>query len=222
MSTVETKNYLFLRKMLGIMCGLLAPSCLLLGIFGAEHNLPGWYMSVSATYYASSKVCMIGLLFTAAVFFLCYYGYDWRDRVLAIIQCLGCLGVVIFPCSVSGAPETVGMFDLPIATSNIIHCASASVLFIAFGVNIFFLFTLGDSNTEGKKRRNLVYRICGGTIFAFCILQALSAATSLFDWVPEGFPLTWFNEFIMLEAFAVAWIVKSASIKMLNDDNETV
>ena len=212
----EVKNYLFLRKMLGICCGLLAPMCLLLGLFGAEQNMPGWYMSISATYYASSKVCMIGLLFTASVFFLCYTGYDWRDRVMAVVQAVGCLGVVVFPCRTPGAPDTVGMFDLPINVSHTIHMASATMLFFAFAVNIFFLFTLGDERNEKKRQRNLVYRVCGITIFAFAVFLVLKR-TPVFAWVPGWFPYTWFCEFIMLTAFSVAWLVKSESIKQLND-----
>ncbi len=212
----EVKNYLFLRKMLGILCGLLAPCCLLFGLIGAEHNMEGWYMSISATYYASSKVCMIGLLFTASVFFLCYTGYDWRDRVMSILQALGCMGVVFFPCSVPGAPETVGIFDLPISVSHTIHMTCATVLFASFAINIFFLFTLGNVKNEKKRQRNLVYRICGIVIFAFSIILALHA-TPLFSWVPEWFPYTWFCEFIMLTAFSVAWLVKSESIRKLND-----
>ncbi len=212
----EVKNYLFLRKMLGILCGLLAPACLLFGLIGAEHNMDGWYMSVSATYYASSKVWMIGLLFTASVFFMCYTGYDWRDRVMAIIQSLCCLFVVVFPCRVPGAPETVGMFDLPINVSHTIHMISASVLFFAFAVNILFLFTIGNVNNEKKRQRNIVYKVCGIVIFVFAVFLALHK-TPLFAWVPAWFPYTWFCEFIMLTAFSVAWLVKSESVKALND-----
>lgn len=214
---------LFQRRMLGILCGLLAPACVLLGLIGSENNLDGWYLSISATYYASSKMCMIGLLFSAAVFFLSYVfeGYDWRDRAISIIQAVGCLGVVAFPCRTPGVPETVGMFNLPLATSNIIHTASACILFIAFGVNIMFLFTLGNKNNEMKRKRNRVYRICGSVIFAFCIIQALTA-TPVFDWVPAWFPLTWLNEFVMLVAFSVAWLVKSELFPSLNDKEGSV
>ena len=212
----EVKNYLFLRKMLGILCGLLAPTCLLFGLFGAENNLPGWYMSISATYYASSKICMIGLLFTSSVFFMCYTGYDWRDRVLAIIQSVTSMMIIAFPCRTPGAPATVGIFDLPLEVSHTIHTIGALLLFVAFGVNILFLFTLGNVQNEQKRKRNTVYKVCGITIFAFCLILALHR-TPLFAWVPDWFPYTWFCEFIMLTAFSISWLVKSESIKMLND-----
>ncbi|MCQ2192287.1 MAG: hypothetical protein MJZ23_05415 [Paludibacteraceae bacterium] len=218
---LEMKAHIFQRKMLGIMCALLAPACLVFGLPGEDTNLPGWYMSISATYYASSKICMIGLLFTTAVFFFSYQCYDdWRDKVLAKVQAISALGIIIFPCQTPGIPNNVGMFSLPIGISNTIHCAFASILFIAFALNITFLFTLGNSGTPEKLVRNKIYRACGITIFAFCIVQFASSATPLFDWVPAWFPLTWFNEFVMLEAFGIAWLVKSESIKRLNDKEE--
>ena len=214
---VESKTMLFQRRMLGLLCALLAPACIIFGFFGADSNLPGWYKSISATFYASSNICMIGLLFCTAVFFACYHGYDWRDRLLSAIQSLGALGIIVFPCRTPGVPERVGIFQLSVDTSHVLHSVFASVLFLAFAVNIFFLFTLGNSNTEQKKRRNLVYRICGVVIFAFCVIQAVEIAFFK-SYIPQWFPLTWLNEFVMLEAFAVAWLVKVEAIAALNDD----
>ena len=160
---------------------------------------------------------MIGLLFCTAVFFACYHGYDWRDRLLSAIQSLGALGIIVFPCRTPGVPSHVGLFQLPVDTSHVLHSVFASVLFVAFAFNIFFLFTLGESDTEKKKKRNMVYRICGGVIFLFCVLQAVEIIFFK-SYIPDWFPITWINEFVMLEAFAVAWLVKSEAIGALNDD----
>lgn len=216
----EVKESIFQRKMLGFLCALLAPSCIIFGLIGGDDNLPGWYMSISATYYASSKICMIGLLFSTSVFFISYKGHDCKDKTISVIQSLSSLGIIVFPCKTFGTPDCVGIFKLPVDTSNIIHCACASILFVAFAVNIFFLFTLGNTDNPQKRKRNTVYRVCAIVIFAFCIIQLLSSVTNLFAWVPEKFPLTWFNEFVMLEAFAVAWLVKAEYIEFLNDKGE--
>lgn len=210
------ESNLFQRRALGILCALLAPCCLLFGLFGKDVNLPGWYESISATYYANDKIFMIGLLFATAVFFFTYAGYDWRDRLVSIIQGAAALGVITFPCYSAGLPPTTGLFNLPVSASNIIHCISATTLFLAFGVNIMFLFTLSSGEiTDAKAKRNMIYRICGGTIFLFMIIQA---CTSTFLKGKFGsFPTTWFNEFIMLEAFSVAWLVKGEAIGTLND-----
>ena len=49
----------------------------------------------------------------------------------------------------------------------------------------------------------------------FLILQSLCGVID--DYLPEWFPLTWFNEFMMLEAFGFAYLVKSEAIARLND-----
>lgn len=215
MKEVQRESMMYQRKALAILCLLLAPSCLLFGLFGLNQNLPGWYMSISATYYASSKVFMIGLLYAISVFFISYTGYDWKDRVVAIIEAISALGVVVFPCSTPGIPNNVGLFNLPVAVSHIIHCICASVLFITFDFNVLVLFRKsGPEPTEKKKLRNKIYLACGIVIAVFIILQGLSGK---FTFIPKWFPTTWFNEFIMLEAFGFAYLVKSEAISKLND-----
>ena len=128
----ELNSMLYQRRMLGLMCALLAPSAVLFGLFGYETNPPHWYKSISETFFANSNICMIGLLFATAVFFFSYRGYDWRDRLISVIQAVMCLGVISFPTDTIGAPEKVGLFNLPQATSSIIHNISAFTLFFAF------------------------------------------------------------------------------------------
>ena len=200
------------RKVLGIMCALLAPCSILFGLFG--DNLPEWYCSISATYYANSKICMIGLLFATGVFFYTYSGYSLIDRIFSYIQATAALGVITFPCLTPEVSGKVGLFGLPVEISYIFHCISASVLFIAFATNIMFLFTKSDGNpTPQKKIRNKIYYICGGIIYLFAILQGLSS----FFKFPSWLPITWFNEFFMLEAYAMAWLTKAGMFKKFND-----
>lgn len=191
------------RKILGVLCALLAPSCILFGLLG--DNLPYWYCSISATYYANSKICMIGLLFATSTFFISYKGYDKKDRVMSLIQAVSALGIIIFPCATAGIGDTTGLFNLETALSNKIHCFFASTLFLAFATNILFLFTLGDKNSEMKAKRNKVYRTCAVVMYAFCVLQALSIKLQ----IPQWFPMTLINETVLLEAFAVAWLTKA-------------
>lgn len=213
---VQKESMMFQRKCLGILCLLLAPSCLLFGLFGLGSNLPYWYKSISATYYANSKSLMIGLLYAISVFFFSYKGYDWKDRLCALIEAVSAIGIVLFPCSTPGIPERVGMFCLPVSVSNVFHCIFASVLFITFTFNVLVLFRKsGPEPTEKKKLRNKIYLICGIIMAVFVVWQFI---TSIFPIVPEWFPMTWFNEFIMLEAFGFAYLVKSEALSKLNDE----
>lgn len=218
MKNVELNSMLYQRRMLGLMCALLVPSAVLFGLFGKDTNPPHWYKSVSETFFANSNICMIGLLFSTAVFFLSYRGYDWRDRLMAIIQAVMCLGVISFPTDTPGTPERIGLFNLTQATSTVIHNISAFTLFFCFGINILFLFTLsGNEMTQQKKLRNTIYRICGSGILVCLVLQLLYSLTNLFSFIPDWFPFTMINEFWILEFFAFAWIVKSESIQYFND-----
>jgi len=212
----ELTSMIIQRRILGILCALLAPCSLLFGFIGWKYNLPNWYMSISSTYYANSKIFMIGLLSATSIFFFAYKGYDWKDRVCSLIQAISAIGIVIFPCTAPSIPKHIGLFCLPVNISNTIHCVCAAILFLTFDINVLFLFTLGNGEpTDRKKLRNKIYYICGGIIFVFMICQAFHNPIAKI--LPDWFPLTWFNEFMMLESFAFAYIVKSEAIGKFND-----
>ena len=216
MNDVQRQSMMYQRKCLGILCMLLAPSSILFGLFGLSSNYPEWYKSISATYFANDKCLMIGLLYAISVFFISYKGYDIKDRICAIIEAISAIGIVLFPCNCPGTPDRFGMFNLPASISNIFHCMFAGILFVTFTFNILFLFRLsGPEPTEKKKLRNKIYLICGIIMTIFLILQSLCGVID--DYLPEWFPLTWFNEFMMLEAFGFAYLVKSEAIARLND-----
>ena len=220
----ELKSMLHQRFALGILCAALAPACILFGLIGVRlgTNAPNWYMSISDTYYANSKMCMIGLLFATGVFFFTYKGYDWKDRLCSLVQAFCCMGIVAFPCKGPDADARVGLFSAVARESNKIHLFLAALLFVTFAINVLCLFTLGKGEpTAQKKRRNLVYRICGIVIVAFIVIQAL-CVTVLKGRIPSWLPTTLINEFFMLEAFAFAYIVKSEAIKSFNDGYEKV
>ena len=75
------------RFMLGIICGLLPVACLLFGFLGQLRgiNYPGWYNSISATYFANSNMCMIGALCLCSFFLFTYKGYDLGDRTYTLV-----------------------------------------------------------------------------------------------------------------------------------------
>lgn len=191
----------FQRLVLGIICGLLPIGCVLFGLLGANEALLGksWWYSISATYYSNSQVWMIGSLVLASFFFLTYRGYDIGDRVLTAISSISSLCIVIFPCY-TGAFDRCGLFMLPTSLSSDIHNVSAAILFISFAIMILTQFTKGKD-----KVRNRIYYVCGAIILIFMIVQAITTILKI-HW------MTIINEAFMLEAFAVAWIVKSRVI----------
>jgi hypothetical protein len=186
----------------------------LFGLIGAEDALLGdaWWHSISATYFSNSQIWMIGSLILASFFFATYRGYDLGDKVLTLISSVSSACVAIFPCN-NQVFDRCGLFMLPTQVSSVIHNISAAALFISFAVMILTQFTKGHDKT-----RNRVYYICG-TIIVLGIISQLITATLGISW------MTLINEFVMLEAFAVAWIVKSRATLVrqnsLNNDKIT-
>ena len=185
------------RFVLGVICGLLPICCILFGLFGLNVNPQYWWYSISATYYATSSPWMIGSLCLASFFFLTYQGYDLGDKWLTNISGITAILIVLFPCKID-IYNYVGMFQLPTNLSSIIHNSSAAILFSSFALMILLQFTKGSD-----KRRNTLYRVCGFSILFAAMLLGVSNAFHL-----PGY-MTVICEFIMLEAFAIAWIAKS-------------
>jgi hypothetical protein len=73
---------------------------------------------------------------------------------------------------------------------------------------------------QEKKKRNRVYRICAYIIFGFFALECISKIPFIQNAIPIWLPTTWVNELFMLEAFAVAWLVKAEAIAKFNDKEE--
>lgn len=195
----ETQTH-YQRFMLGIICGLLPIACVLFGLLGerAGVNYPNWYVSISATYFANSNMCMIGALCLCSFFLFTYKGYDIGDRVFTITAAVSALVLVACPCNAEGSGDFLGLLALPAKISSTIHDVSAAVLFVAFALMILTQFTKGR-----HKRRNTIYRICGWVMVAMMLLVVIDR------FLPLPPYMTMIYEFIMLEVFAVAWIVKS-------------
>lgn len=223
MSKFESPTH-YQRFMLGIICGLLPVACLLFGLLGAYRgiNYDGWYESISATYFANSNSCMIIALGLCSFFLITYQGYVdakedekrpllrriWKalspkelfrltDRKLTLVAAVSAILIVACPCA--AAPiDYMGLLALPTKLSDTIHMVAAIALFGSFALMTLTQFTKGR-----HKRRNTIYRICGWTMLAFMAVVGLA---TILDW--PGY-MTMVCETGMLEAFAVAWIVKS-------------
>lgn len=203
---MNKETYIYQRRMLGLLCLLLAPSSILFGLFG-HTNLNLWWDSISATFYANSNCMMIGVLFTTFFYFITYRGYDVRDRFVNTVSAISALGVVIFPCYGGG------LFDLPYSVSDVLHVICASILFISFAVNCLWLFTQhGEYVTNKKLNRNNIYISCGLIICLSLIIIAVSKPLNLYF---NG--LTLICEWFGLTAYAIAWFVKGELFKSLND-----
>lgn len=200
------------RKILSIFGMLLPILAPLTGFLAYSKNGPEFWYSISATFYATSNIFMIGVLAIFAFFLWSYQGYDLGDKYTCNFSAAMAIGILLFPCKCLAAGDTTGVFNLPTYISNILHCIIAALLFGSFAYMIGFRFT----KTRYKKlpvdkiKRNRIYRICALIIALAMVSQVI---TSLLD-------IGWFtiiNEAIMLWAFSFAWAVKANMFKRFRD-----
>ncbi|HPX26299.1 MAG TPA: hypothetical protein PLG87_05800 [Treponemataceae bacterium] len=237
-------SYMALRQVIGIL-GMFLPFAVVFfaAVFGSEECLPqNCFSTISATYHTNAGPIMVGLLFCVGLFLVTYDGYDRQDSIVSTISGIAAMGIAFFPCtlkvlSIDSAGHSlgtrVGIFHLPIEVSNIIHLALAAAFFLLLAYNSFFLFTKTknkDSMSNEKKKRNLLYKICGLIIFAsiICILVINLLYTFLFSANPPDFyafeytPYGIVFETIMLIAFGLSWLAKGGAIMRDIDARDSV
>lgn len=165
-------------------------------------------LSISATYYICPA--LTGILTAASVVLMCYDGYSLRDNIVTTISGVFGIMIVLFPCACTVSGEMVGFFQLPVAISNTIHCASACAFFILLSINSLFLFTLGEKEpTKQKKIRNIIYRVCGIGMICALILMVLPVSFFAKTFVVEAIALTFFG---------ISWLVKGQVFGILKDE----
>lgn len=213
----DSKHYKLQRNIIGILGMVLAPLSLGLGYIGyrtGNNVSPEWFHSISQTFYSTGNVAMIGVLSMAGIFLCTYLASSHLDEWINRLIGIGFFGVAIFPCFSIGVPNNVGIFQLPITISNIIHFISAGLAFGLMGYNLIFLFTKEiewDNITQKKKQRNLIYKISGYGIW-FCIIG--DVVCNLLK-APGYHVMIW--EAIMLLLFGFSWLTKGSVFKFLND-----
>lgn len=216
MSSVEKKQYIWQRRIMGIMVLLLAPLSVLFGLIGINTNPEGWWYSISDTYYANSTMIMAGIIAISAFFFCTYGGYDWKDRVVNLMSGVGLFGLLFFPCANKGMEEAgklVGLFNLSSSVSGCIHNAFAALAFVGFFINEMFVFTLSNGEkTKEKTKRNVIYRCCGSCVIVTFVLIMLNSFGA-----PMPKNIIWIAELIALEPCGFAWLVKGEALTFLND-----
>lgn len=201
------------RKVLALMGVLLPILAPLMGFIAYDKNGPDFWHSISATFYATSNIFMIGCLAIFAFFLITYKGYDIGDNATCTFSACMAVGILVFPCDCLSAGSTTGLLNLPTPISNAVHCFVAALLFGSFAYMIGFRFTKTDRAlvfTNNKKKRNTIYKICAGLIAAAMVCQVFTSILGI-GW------MTIVNEAVMLWAFSFAWAVKADTFPCFND-----
>jgi len=195
-------SYMGLRKTIGATGILLF---LLVAIGGMFSGTP-IQDSISAYYWTNSGDVLVGVLFMAGAFLLTYKGYDLMDNVLTISAGTSAIGIAIFPCFNAVSP--VGYFQLSEKVTGTLHFIFAVLFFVTLSIMSYFQFTKGEEKGR-KKKRNLIYRICGLVMFGMIVVLAV---LHIVDAVFSGYNVTYYVEAVMLGAFGVSWLTKGQAI----------
>lgn len=213
-------NVLKLRKILGWL-GVALPwivAALYMIFEVSAFSIPH---SISATYHVASCITpFMIILGSAGILLICYDGYDKQDKLVCTLAGFFGLCICLFPCdafanSADIDPSTlVGTFQLPAGVSGWIHNISAIIFFVLLAYNSYFLFTKSSGEmTPEKKKRNLIFKICGiGMLASFILLIPLELLNISFA--------TWLIEAIALMFFGISWLTKSQCYTWLFKDKE--
>jgi hypothetical protein len=196
-------SYLGLRKAIGII-GLLLPFVLAVGKF--VFDSPGLETSISAYYYTKMGNVFVGSLCAIGIFLLSYRGFDHQDRIAGIIGCVCAITTALFPTNPKDA--------LTGTLHSRIHFTAAVILFLTLAFFSLVLFRRTNPNgqsTKQKKKRNVVYLVCG-----LLILVSIAGAGASFWFHNSPFfllhtPVFWF-ESLAVVSFGVSWLTKGEAI----------
>ncbi|MDF1558879.1 MAG: DUF2007 domain-containing protein [Bacteroidales bacterium] len=197
--TPQIHSYLSLRKAVGWI-GILLPFVLVLGhqiIFGGDRLLT----NMSVYYHTGMRDLFVGAICAIALFLFFYRGYDRWDNISANLAGFFALGVAFFPTVEEGSWDWVAQ----------VHFYSAACFLVTLALISIFLFTRGENYpTAMKKKRNLVYRVCG--IVMLTALTAIEVFLLFFDGKNSDTRFVLFAETVTLIAFGISWLTKGGTI----------
>ena len=176
--------------------------------------------SISATYYFQTTITpFMIILGSSGIILMCYRGYTWTDDLINTLTGIFALFICQFPCSnpemyaAGYIPDFVGTFQLPYEVSGWIHNISAVFFFGFLAYNCLFLFTKSSGNmTENKKKRNIIYKVCGIGMLVSLLAIVIVA-------IFEVWSGTWWVEAIALMFFGIAFLTKADVLPILFCDS---
>jgi len=212
----EIISFYTMRRAIGIL-GFTFPLIMLAGsfLFGDCKEVQ---VSISTYYYTNMRNIFVGYNCAVALFMFSYRGHDWMDNLAGYLGCVFALGIAFLPCNVN--PDETCLiqavsYDPLIGT---LHNLSAFLYFITLIVYSQFLFPKTHMNSvtgekmlmqRQKKKRNLVYHICGSimTLSLILIILYLYFMKDLYPRLTRLNPVFWL-ESIVLFSFGISWLTK--------------
>lgn len=196
-----TLSYLGVRRGVGFL-SLTLPVVLVVGKLLLDGG--GIQDSISAYYYTGMRDYFVGSNCAVGVFLLCHR-YQRTDNYLSTAAALFVVGLSLLPTTEPGTSHTSTQ-----SAVGTVHFLCATLYFLLQAVFAFFLFTRTDPHlppTRQKRRRNVLYRVCG-IVIVVCL--GLIGATNLVlsEQVRHQLHSLFWLESIATWAIAAAWLVK--------------
>lgn len=215
MSESQNKNliisYLAMRRLIGIL-GIALPIIVVAGGFIQDGTaIQG---SISGYYYTNMHDFFIGILCGVSIFLLSYKGYKKIDDIIGNMSGVFALGMMIFPTSMfSGKVVKVGMFLIDDNISEYIHLTFGALFFLSLSFNSIFLFTKRGPGvlSKEKKRRNIIYRICGIVMILAIVCISVYMIFLRNTFISKINPVL-ILESIALISFGISWLVKGNTL----------
>ncbi|WP_299114181.1 hypothetical protein [uncultured Winogradskyella sp.] len=215
LTSIET-----LMKLIGVL-GMLLPILLWLFLYlntGRLEELP----SISHYFFTRSNPVFIIVVSLMAIFLMIYKRHKPIDFFLSFLAGFAALLVLLFPTdsiatSCCNVCDTQSMTYIKESGFRVkFHYISAAVFLSILNYMCFFLFTKSDqlkaNRTPEKKKRNLVYIVCG-SLMLIALLIMFSYFIDIFPKaIYENNNLTFWMETLAVESFGFSWLVKGGFI----------
>lgn len=184
----------------------------------------GFPDSISATYYLPTCITpFMIILGSAGLLLFSYKGYDKQDDIVCSVAGMFAIGICLFSCGTkdliarwSDVAELthVGTFQIVPFVSGVLHNVCAVGFFLLLAYNSMFLFTKNGGNmTDNKKKRNIIFRVCGvGMAVSFLAIIPIS--------IFELWGGVWVVETVALAFFGISWLTKADCYPWLFADKE--
>ena len=213
----EIISYYTMRRAIGIL-GITLPLILLAGssLFGECKEVQ---MSISTYYHTNMRNIFVGLNCAVALFLFAYRGHDWMDNLVGYLGCIFVLGLAFLPCTIS-TPDQLCLIPAPAQNPLVgkLHNLSALLYFIILIVYSLLLFpkthmdmVTGEKIFMGrqKKKRNVVYYICGSIMTAslLLIIAYMWFLDHLYPGLKSLNPMFWLESIVLL-SFGISWLTK--------------
>jgi len=193
-----THSYRALRQSVGWI-GMMLPLVLMFGVF---FIFDGDLMerTISYYYYTGMRDVLVGALCAIGLFLLFYSGYDRWDDWAGNVAGFCAICIAWFP----------GIKEGPGNWVSTVHFASAIVFFLVLAGYSLFLFTKkGLIVTAQKKKRNVIYIVCG-LVMVICLIGLLIYFLIPHDGERSSF--AFLAESVALIAFGFSWITKGGAV----------